>query len=66
MDKDLAQDTDAMLHQAKKSIDALFGDDYAKSNPEIVSGFMIAASNNNIAIYLSKIENILYESKNKK
>tara|TARA_B100001059_G_scaffold219402_1_gene240451 strand:- start:4316 stop:4516 length:201 start_codon:yes stop_codon:yes gene_type:complete len=66
MDKDLAQDTDQILHQAKQSIDTLFGDDYARNNPELVSGFMIAASNNKIAAYLSKIECILYDNINKK
>lgn len=46
-----------MLHQAEKSIDALFGDGFAKSHPELVGSFMLAASNNNIAAaidYLSK------------
>lgn len=49
MNNEIAHKTDEMLHQAVKSIDALLGEGYAKQNPELVSGFLIAASNNNIA-----------------
>lgn len=48
-----------MLHQAKKSVDALFGDGYAKAHPELVSGFMVAASNNQLAAYLSQVADSL-------
>ena len=54
MNKEIAHTTDEMLHQAVKSIDALFGEGYAKLNPEIVSGFLIAASNNHIAVSNNK------------
>ncbi|MBG0759498.1 hypothetical protein BOO22_08715 [Vibrio cidicii] len=43
---ELAHETDYMLHQAKRSIDALFGDGYAEKHPSLVGNFMIAMSNN--------------------
>ncbi len=49
MDIEIAYQTDAMLHQAVKSIDAIFGDGYAEKHPELVGSFMVAASNNNVA-----------------
>ncbi|WP_447032941.1 hypothetical protein [Vibrio parahaemolyticus] len=59
MNQEIALETDAMLHQAKKSVDALFGDGYAKAHPELVSGFMVAASNNQLAAYLSQVADSL-------
>lgn len=59
MNQEVAHETDAMLHQAKKSIDALFGDGYAEAHPELVSGFMVAASNNQLAAHLSQIADSL-------
>ncbi|MGK2231149.1 MAG: hypothetical protein ACI92O_000307 [Colwellia sp.] len=49
MNEEIAHQTDAMLHQAVKSIDALFEEGYAQKNPELVSAFLIAASNNYVA-----------------
>ncbi|MDO6508762.1 hypothetical protein Q4506_17275 [Colwellia sp. 4_MG-2023] len=49
MNNEIAHETDAMLHQAVKSIDTLFEEGYAQKNPELVSAFLLAASNNNIA-----------------
>jgi hypothetical protein len=49
MDIEIAYQTDAMLHQAVKSINVLFGDGYAEQYPELVGSFMVAASNNNVA-----------------
>lgn len=55
MDKDIAYITDAMLHQAVKSIDALFEEEgYAKKHPELIAAFIISASNNHIAASNSK------------
>tara|TARA_R110000737_G_C14574303_1_gene484595 strand:- start:907 stop:1104 length:198 start_codon:yes stop_codon:yes gene_type:complete len=57
VDQEIAHITDAMLHQAVKSIDALLGEGYAKMNPELISGFIIAASNNNLAASNNRKEN---------
>jgi len=59
MEEEIAYRTDAMLHQAKKSVDALFGEGYAEKHPELVSGFLVAASNNTIAKALEEISNDL-------
>ncbi|MCE7626388.1 hypothetical protein LZT04_00895 [Vibrio fluvialis] len=56
---ELAHETDSMLHQAKRSIDALFGDGYAEKHPSLVGNFMIAMSNNKIAEHLSQISGSL-------
>lgn len=55
MNKDIFWETDKVLHQAKKSIDELFGEGHANNHPELVSGFMVTASNNLIATNLSNI-----------
>lgn len=49
------------LRKAVDSIDEIFGDGYAKKNPELVSGFMIAASNDQTAMY---IRNLVIELNN--
>jgi hypothetical protein len=59
MDQEIAYKTDAMLHQAEKSIDALFGEGFAKNHPELVGSFMVAASNNNIAAAIDYMTNEL-------
>ncbi|MAA92946.1 MAG: hypothetical protein CML22_06660 [Rheinheimera sp.] len=55
MDKEIGYRTDAMLHQAKKSVDALFGEGYAEKHPELVAGFLVAASNNTMAVALEGV-----------
>lgn len=60
MSKEIAYRTDAILHQAAKSIDALFGEGYAKEHPELVAGFMVSAANSTIAVALEEIAE-LYE-----
>lgn len=44
------------MKQAIESIDGMFGEGYAKKNPELISGFMIAASNDQLAMYISKLK----------
>ncbi|EGQ7810862.1 hypothetical protein I6Y99_004930 [Vibrio parahaemolyticus] len=46
---------DFWLKQAIDSIDEAFGKGYAKDNPELVAGFLVAASNDQIAAYLKGI-----------
>lgn len=50
MYKETIVTTDEQLSHAVKCIDSVFNEDgYAKAHPELVSGFIIAASNNDIA-----------------
>lgn len=58
-DKDWKSTTDEMLHQAKSSIDHLFGDGYAEKHPELISGFIISASNNYIGSRLEDMCNTI-------
>lgn len=44
------------LRQAVEIIDDVFGKDYAKKHPDLVAGFMIAASNDQIAMYISELK----------
>lgn len=60
MESEIAYETDAMLHQAVKSIDKLFEEDgYAKNHPELIGAFMLAASNFKIAHHLSQVADSL-------
>lgn len=44
------------MKQAVISIDEQFGDGYAKNHPELIGQFMIAASNDQLAMYQTQGE----------
>ena len=52
------------LIQGKKYIDEEFGEGHAKGHPELLAGFMISASNDQIAMYIHKLSESLPDALN--
>nr|VFK78785.1 MAG: hypothetical protein BECKSD772D_GA0070982_102517 [Candidatus Kentron sp. SD] len=46
---------DVYLRQAKERIDSIFGDGYAKKNPELVAAFIQAAASDMNSAILAKV-----------